>query len=82
MDPNAIVAVDMPTTKPDISVKSKHWTIREAETAISHQKLLGTGGFGEVHEVSFLLWILTFETVVRYRDRKGIPLSVSVVGTS
>jgi hypothetical protein len=35
----------------DSPPKPRHWTIREEETGISHLKLLGEGGFGEVHEV-------------------------------
>ena len=34
-----------------------HWTIRESETHVSHQKLLGKGGYGEVHQVN-LPWAL------------------------
>jgi len=34
--------------------KSKHWTVREGETGILHGKLVGRGGFGEVHEVDSL----------------------------
>lgn len=34
------------------TTSQKHWTIREQETDVLHGKLLGKGGFGEVHEVS------------------------------
>jgi len=29
----------------------QHWTVRDDETDISHDKLLGQGGYGEVHKV-------------------------------
>ena len=29
----------------------QHWTIRDDETEVSHDSLLGQGGFGEVHKV-------------------------------
>ena len=32
-------------------VKAKHLSIREEEVHLTHRKLLGIGGFGEVHEV-------------------------------
>ena len=28
-----------------------HWTLRDGEAGIAHQELLGTGGYGEVHQV-------------------------------
>ena len=31
--------------------ETRHWTVREEEQGISHQRLIGKGGFGEVHEV-------------------------------
>jgi hypothetical protein len=43
---------------PDPPPKPRHWTIREEETGISHLKLLGEGGFGEVHEVRRFCWLL------------------------
>ena len=41
----------MDTISEKVGSKAKHWTIKEEETGISHQRLLGSGGFGEVHEV-------------------------------
>jgi len=32
-------------------VVEKHWTVRYDEAHISHQTLLGKGGYGEVHRV-------------------------------
>jgi len=33
------------------TMSGPHWTARENETNVSHQKLLGKGGYGEVHQV-------------------------------
>jgi len=41
----------IPADKTEAPAKSKHWSIREGETGFLHHKLLGRGGFGEVHEV-------------------------------
>jgi len=35
-----------------MAIESKHWTIREEEDNITHEGLLGQGGYGEVHKVS------------------------------
>ena len=55
MDLNALMnipSIEAKKTKGSGSPpKTRHWTIREEETGISHLKLLGEGGFGEVHEV-------------------------------
>jgi hypothetical protein len=52
----------VPVKNPDLPPKAKHWTIREEESEISHRKLLGKGGFGEVHEVrAFLRRVLTLQ---------------------
>jgi len=39
----------------EVPAKSKHWTIREGEIGFLHHKLLGRGGFGEVHEVRAII---------------------------
>ena len=38
-----------------------HWTLRDDETNVSHQKLLGAGGYGEVHKVLSHFDILTVQ---------------------
>jgi len=43
--------VESAALAPLVALNHKHWTIRDEETELSHRRLLGIGGFGEVHEV-------------------------------
>lgn len=42
---------------PLVAPNRKHWTIRDDETDLSHRRLLGIGGFGEVHELRRFSWV-------------------------
>jgi len=46
---------------PPDAENARHWTVRDAESNITHQKLLGEGGYGEVHQVSYYAEVLLIE---------------------
>jgi len=51
----------------------QHWTTRDDETEISHNKLLGHGGYGEVHKVRAFCSPL-IDPDDEYQNRKGIAI--------
>lgn len=50
-----------------MSTVPAHWTVRDNETQISHQKKIGQGGYGEVHEVS--IYVSGYADTKMYDER-------------
>jgi hypothetical protein len=51
-------------------MKCKHWTIGEEEENITHEALLGKGGYGEVHKVNLQRSLANFISSWLIWDRR------------
>jgi hypothetical protein len=55
MQAKAVVAAITATNPPKIKMDAGHWTKREGEKGVSYKRLIGAGGYGEIHEVCLQL---------------------------